>query len=209
MVKTMTTSTMTEGQVGRALGILGDKLRKHMKEFPSDIVQQVFGQAELGEEWLASFRRRVETLSSLIVRVVTVNGDRTPQQVIDATGRAQYVDKDVVNAMPRTASGEREVVFFKPRPEAYENGWLSPEALAKEYEYFGLTPDPHAVAAVNEADPAFADQTPNAVQWPGANRKFYYAAFGRFSGERRVDVRRCDGDWLGGWVFGGVRKYQK
>lgn len=208
MAKTMTTSGMTEGQIGRALEILGAQLRKHAAELPTEAVQKVFGQAELGHEWLAVLRTRVEAQSNLIVRRVKVNRTRTPQEMLDATGRRQYTDRKVVDAMPHGEGEEAEVIFFKPRPESYQDGILTDEALERELDFHGLKTDPYAQAAVNEDDPAFADKKPNSTHWKeDASGKWCFAAFRRWGdGERGVYVSRSGSGWRGGWWFAGVRK---
>ncbi len=69
MTETMTTSEMTDGQIERAVEIFRAQLRKHKGTLPSDAVQTVFGQAELGPEWLAVLRNRVAALRGTIVTV--------------------------------------------------------------------------------------------------------------------------------------------
>lgn len=69
MAKTMTTSEMTDGQIERAIEIFRAQLRKHKGELPSDAVQTVLGQAELGPEWFAVLRDRVEAVRGTIVTV--------------------------------------------------------------------------------------------------------------------------------------------
>ena len=201
MASTMTTSTMTDRQIERAVEIFRAQLSKYAKEFSSEAVQQVFGQSELGPEWLAVLRTRVEAISNLITRHAKVNRIRKAQVAIDATGRRQYTDKDVVDAMPNGEGEEVEVVFFNL------GRYVSDTDLDKEYELRGLKPaDPFSLAAVNEVDPAFADQKPNATHWKDSNGKWCYAAFVQWSGERDVDVRRYGDDWRGGWWFAGLRK---
>src|SRR3989338_9632342 len=99
MAETMTASvpaTITDGQIDNTVAKLRDALRKHRTEFDSEITQKVLGVENLGMEILAPFRARVEALSSLITRRVKVDRARTPQQALDATGRRQYIDNNVV-----------------------------------------------------------------------------------------------------------------
>ena len=201
MASTMTTSTMTDRQIERAVEIFRAQLSKYAKEFSSEVVQQVFGQSELGPEWLAVLRNRVEAISNLIIRRAKVNRTRNAQVAIDATGRRQYTDKDVVNAMPNGEGEEAEVVFFNL------GRYVSDTDLDKEYELRGLKPaDPFSLAAVNEVDPAFADQKPNATHWKDSNGKWCYAAFYQWYGERLVYALRHVSGWVGGWWFAGLRK---
>ena len=202
MASTMTTSTMTDRQIERAVEIFRAQLRKHATEFPSLAVQQVFGQPELGPEWLAVLRTRVEAISNLITRRAKVNRTRKAQVALDATGRRQYTDENVVNTMPNGEGEEVEVVFFNL------DRYVSDADLDKEYELRGLKPaDPYSLAAVNEADSAFADERSNATHWKNSNGKWFYAAFFQWRGvERGVVVDRFDFGWDGLWWFAGLRK---
>ena len=140
---------------------------------------------------------------AVAVTVNRVNRSLTPQQVLDATNRRQYTNSAVVATMPSNGTGVQEnvtVEFFPIRKN------VSSDEAAKAYEEHGLTPDLYAQAAVNEADPAFADKYPNGTQWQDADGNWCYAAFRRSDGERYVFVHRNDYDWLDCWWLGGVRK---
>ncbi|OGZ47247.1 MAG: hypothetical protein A3J54_01420 [Candidatus Ryanbacteria bacterium RIFCSPHIGHO2_02_FULL_45_13b] len=154
---------------------------------------------------LRGFGEVIQT--NVITRRVRVNRSRTPQEVLEATGRAQYTDRKVVDAMPKGEEGDEvEVVFFKP-DLSERNGYISDDDLKKEFELRGLKPaDPISLAAVNEADRAFADEHPNATHWKDADGRWCYAAFNRWFGERKVRVRRGGGGWDDSWWFAGVRK---
>ena len=192
---------MTDGQIDKAVDIFRSALRKHRMELGTNAVQQVLGIGELGPELLAVFRKRVEAVSDMIVRRVKVDRDQTPQRVLDATGRKQYTDSDVVTAMPCGEGEEVEFHFFKL------GRYVNDNELEKEYELRGFKPaDPYSLAAVNKADPAFADDHPNGTHWQDAKGRWCYAAFHRWSGERRLYVGRRAGDWDGSWWFAGLRK---
>lgn len=200
-METMTPSTMTDGQIDKAADIFRSVLRKHRIELASEAVQQVLGVAELGAELLAVLRKRVEAVSNMIMRRASMDRDRTPQQALDATGRKRYTNDDVVAVMPKGEGDEAEVVFFKL------GRYVSDDDLEKEYELRGLKPaDPFSLAAVNEADTAFADERPNGTHWKDANGKWCYIAFDRWNVERDVNVYRDDSAWDGGWWFAGLRK---
>ena len=134
------------------------------------------------------------------VRTFTCNRTRTPEEAINATGRAQYVGKKGVANMPTEGPEKGEMTFFKL------GRGISDAALAKEYEARGLEPDPYAQAAVNEADPAFADEHPNGTHWKQADGGYNFLMFYRWNDERVVGCDRRGGDWLDDWWFGGVRK---
>lgn len=140
-------------------------------------------------------------LTGMIIRRIKPDRTRTPQQVIAATARRQPVNDDVLVTMPMgEGNGEVEMIFFKPGRR------LTPAELDAEYVARDLEPDPVAQAAINEADPAFADECPNGTQWklPGGGWGFLF--FSRGFGGRYVYVVRNDDDWHGNWSFGGVRK---
>ncbi|MFA7252842.1 MAG: hypothetical protein WC027_03210 [Candidatus Paceibacterota bacterium] len=204
--KTMNPSKMTAAQAGRISDFLTTGLRK--AGFQSEAIQMVIETKgrSLTDDLVAVVRKYVEAVSNLIVRVVDVDIGRKPQEALNATGRKQYTDEVVVINMPKGSGGKKEVVFFKP-DLTERNGYISDDDLEKEFELRGLKPaDPYSLAAVNEADPAFADDHPNGTHWKDANGNWSFAAFDRWHDERHVYVGRNDGGWGGGWWFGGLRK---
>ena len=204
----MTATEMTDGQIENAVNKLRDAMRKHRSSITSDVAQQVLGVENLGMMMFTPFRERAEVVSNLIIRKVKVNRSRSPQEALDATGRVQYTDRKVVDSMPKGEGDEVEVVLFKPEPWEYiKSGCISDDDLKKAYERRNSKPaDPYSVAAVNEADPAFADEKPHGTHWKDAKGNWCCAAFDRWGGERKVDVHRGGLDWSGRWWFAGVRK---
>lgn len=207
MTQIMTPSKkMTAGQIDKAVANYRALLEKHSGDFNTDAVQMVLGQSELAGEQFAVFRRRVEAVLNLIVRKVPVNRNRSQQEALDTTNRAQYMDHKVVDSMPKGDGDEAEVVFFKP-DLSQRNGFISDDDLEKEFELRGLKPaDPISVAAVNEADHTFADENPHGTHWKDAEGKWCYAVFDRWNDERYVSVDRNDGAWSVSWWFAGLRK---
>ncbi len=201
MEQAMTPSQMTEEQINKAVANYRAMLVKHAPDFASSAVQQVLGSKEFARDQLGLFRSRVEAISNLIARHVVVNRTRTPMEAIEAAGRNKYLNDSVVATMPRGESGEADVIFFRLGRD------VSDANLDKEYDLRDLKPaDPYALAAVNEADPAFADNHPNSTHWKDVDGNWCYAAFRRWRGKRSVDVYRNDRDWLGDWWFAGLRK---
>jgi len=206
MTQIVTAAEMTDGQIENAVNKLRDAMRKHRSEITSDIAQQVLGVENLGMMMFTPFRQRAEVVSNLIVRKAKVNRSRSQQEAIEATGRAQYTDRKVVDAMPKGEGDEVEVVFFKP-DLSNRNGFISDDNLEKEFESRGLKPaDPISVAAVNEADPAFADEKPHGTHWKDAKGNWCFATFGHWFGERLVCVSENGSDWDVRWWFAGLRK---
>jgi len=166
----------------------------------------LFAKADYRAKLVGMIRHAVEMVASMFSRLVKVNRTRTPQEALDATGRAQYMDRKVVDAMPKGEGNEVEVVFFKP-DLSERNGFISDDDLEKEFELRGLKPaDPVSVAAANEADPDFADEKPHSTHWKDAKGNWCFAAFRRWSDGRGVYVNRNDLDWGDDWWFAGVRK---
>ncbi len=204
MIKVMTPSdakSITKGQIGKWYDVLADALTK--SGLPSGPTQQVLATqgADLANKFVASLRGAVEAVSNMIVRTVTVDRTRSPQAVLDATGRRQYTDRTVVDAMPKGEGATAEVFFFRP------GRYVSDADLDKEFDLRGLKPvDPYALAAVNEADPAFANEHPNATHWKDDKGQWCYATFNRWDGGREVCVYRHDSDWHDSWWFVGVCK---
>ena len=206
-METMTPSTsITAGQIGKIQELIGAGLRK--SGLPSEPAQQVIEHRgdSIVAECVAVIRKFVEAISGLIVRHVSVNRARTPEETLKATGRKQYTDSSVVATMPNGEGDEVDVVFFKP-DLSKRNGYISDDDLEKEFQLRGLVPiDPYSLASVNEADPTFADERPNGTHWKDKNGKWCYAAFSRWSDGRSVHVDRSDDVWFGFWWFAGRRK---
>ncbi len=201
-MKDMTTfESATEGQFGKVNEVLTAAMRKHKDKLPKDALQTVLGDDSLGEALLAVIQERVEAVSGMLIRKVTVNRNRSGKEALKATGRTLYVTDDVVDTMPKGEGETAEVYFFKVGRS------LTDEELDQEYEKRGLKPaDPYSQAAVNEADPAFADKNPNGTHWRDENGKWCFAAFYRFRGGRYVGVHRGGDRWGDIWWFAGVRK---
>lgn len=206
MAETMIASEMgmTDGQIDDLANKLRDAARKHRDEISKDVGQQVLGVSNLGMQLFSVVRKLAEEISKQIVHIVKVNRSRTSQQALDACGRKQYVDKKVVAAMPRGTGSKVKLVYFKPDPSAYHNGWISCAAVADEFKRRRIKPDPQAQIDDNAANPEFADATPNACQWVDADGNYCFAAFVRWRGGRDVFVSRRDNGWGGAWSFAGV-----
>ena len=200
---------ITEGQIGKLNELLRARLLKISSQFQKDPFQDVLEHQgeELVKEIVSVVIKRVEAVGNLIVRHVKINRNRTMQEVLDATGRAQYTESNVVKSAPVGDNKEEvDVVFFKIDLSG-RNGYISDDDLEKEYDLRGLKPaDLVSVSAVNEADPSFADEKPHGTHWKNTNGKWCFAAFDRLGGERCVNVYQNDGGWGDGWWFAGVRK---
>jgi hypothetical protein len=144
-----------------------------------------------------------EATNTMVVIAKRVDYDRDPMEVIRACGRTEYITESVVRSMPRRGKGVVEnvpVVFYKL------GRWVTVEESDKEEDSRILVPDPYALAAINEEDPAFADTYPGYCQWGRDGKVASYLAFDGWTDERRVDCRRFDNEWDGDWWRSGVRK---
>lgn len=201
MTKIVTPSSITPGQIGKIQELLAAGLRK--SGLPRESVQQIIETQgdSLVAELVSEICRRVEAVSNLVVRRVKVDRSRTPQQILDATGRRQYTDPGVVKAMPRGKGEEVEIHFFKL------DRYISDNDLEQEFDLRGLKPaDPYSLAAVNEVDSVFADDHPNATHWKDFSGKWCYIAFNRWLDGCVVYVFRYAHDWDVYWWFAGFRK---
>ena len=148
---------------------------------------------------------RQPDLVAAVIRRVFVNRTRTPQEMLDVTGRDQYSDKDVLEVMPRGQGNEVEVFFFN-------FGYYATNAdLEQEFDLRGFKPaDPYSLIAANAADPVFAESHPNATHWKDTEGKWCFAACYRFRGRRVVSVHPYKetewGEWGRNWWFAGIRK---
>jgi len=180
----MTPSEMTKGQIDKAVANYRAMLEKHAPDFQSATVQAVLGSPELAKEQLKLFRTHVEAESTLVTRTAPVNRTLTPKEALSATGRALYLNEDVVAIWP-LATGDSVTMSFYKFGRYIEAGKLDEELAKVGLE---LVVDPTGLAAINQAYPEFADTHPNGTQWKNAAGKVCFAAFGRWLGKRRVGV---------------------
>lgn len=121
------------------------------------------------------------------------------QDLLDKTGRRQYVDKDVLATAP---SGNGTLEFF------IVGKYVSDDKLEKEYESRDLVPAPLNILLEEDikSHDVFDEKKFVATHWKDAKGNWCYAAFFRWFDKREVSVRRNDDDWGGIWWFAGVRK---
>lgn len=141
----------TDDQVGHIKSLIDKQLRSLTNGQAQAIiingdVYQCHHQQTLDEVLVA--------VTNTIIRKVKVNRTRSPKEMLDATKRTQYTTNSVVKIIPKGEGEETTVEFFKL------SKYVSDNDLDLEYQKRGLIPDPYAQAAVNEADPAFADEHP-------------------------------------------------
>lgn len=199
---TQTDLGMTEGHIGKINELLAAGLRKARGNFRAPDVQLTLERCgpTIVERFIKSLEELVATTANAIVRTVKVNRNRSPKEMVAALGRVEYTTNSVVKIIPKGEGEDVTVEFFKL------GKYVSDNDLDLEYQKRGLTPDPYAQAAVNEADPAFADEHPNGTHWKDEDGNWCFIAFDRVGDGRSVSVNRSDGDWSGYWWFGGVRK---
>lgn len=197
MTKVMTPSEVkvaTAKQINKAVANYRAMLEKHASEFQSVPLQMVLGQPELAKAQFELLRARVDAMSEIIIRRVKVDRSLTPQQVVDATGYAQYVNDEVLATMP-TGEGDEAEVWFIPTKHYVPISEV-PAFLAQ----FGLVPDPRAQAAVNKEDPAFVDKYQNNNSLWGDSCCLVFYLWGS---KRCVSChRRVGGVYAGQWLAG-------
>lgn len=146
MTKIMTPSvtTMTDGQIDKAGELFRSILRRHRAELPTDAVQQVLGNNDIWPELFATFRKRVEMISNMVVRHVTTDG-RTGERFIATLEKANYNVGDYAKQLLRSdkfvstngktyklvvMKGDEfeddDRVTSKIREEAKKRGYLTP-----------------------------------------------------------------------------------
>lgn len=205
MTKVVTPSVgtpMTDGQIDKAVAHYRDALKKQRGEVGgSEDVQRVLGSNDYIDEIVGVLRRRVEMVSNIIRRAVTVDRTKTAAQVVDATGRKKwYIDEEVLVEMPLEGRVEDNVEFFELDYDP------TVDELDHEYEARVLRPDPAATAQAMTDDPVFADERPVAVQWRDKRNRACCAVFRRDGGERGVGVDWDGRRWGRDCRFAGVRK---
>ena len=201
MTQSLNTS-VSEEKIGRLKDLLTPVLRRLLQS--EEQAQELIECPEFvtGFEGFAS-KLLARFTNTFTVVAKRVDYTRTPMEAIRATGRAEYLDEGIVNTMPRRCQGvveNVEVVFFRAKRQ------LTTEEQEQECAQCNLDLDPYAQAAINEQDPAFADNYPNGSQWDRKGKVASYLAFDRWSGRRKVICDHNDDDWYGRWWFAGVRK---
>lgn len=109
MAQSMTPSAViTAGQIDKAASIFRAKLEKHRSELPSEAVQLVLGQEELGSELFGVFRKRVDAIGETYT--ATVNYDDPQWRTINHDYYA-YVGNVTVADYPVTETGTKKIHF--------------------------------------------------------------------------------------------------
>lgn len=186
-IMTPSVKTTTTQQIDKAVANYRAMLEKHAPHFASTAVQWALGLPVLAKVQSEVFRTYVEAVSKTVIRFVKVDRARTPKQAIDATRRVQYVDADMLAMMP-VGTGGAEAIFVNLGHDVYC------DKLDDELGKIGfkLIVDPQGLAAINEDDPAFADERPNCTQWKDQNGNYWCMIFGGWYGERSIGLKRCD-----------------
>ncbi len=132
----------------------------------------------------------------MIICHVTVDRSRTPQEAMEAIRRHKSLHERALNTMPRGEYDEMGITFFN-----LNHSGRGVYRLQTKYEQHGLKPcDPFSLAAVNEADPSFADEHPNITIWKGVDSHWYCAWFDEsvFVWEFISNMYFRNGLWLAG-----------
>ncbi len=145
-----TVATIVEGMSVEQGGKMADQLltycRKHGSVLPKSTVQEVLKQdgEVVAKEQFEVLRKYVERRSKIIVRRVTINWDLTPEQMIAATKRKQYVTAGVLATMPRQGAGiEKDVdMYFFPAERQLTIDEQEAEARGVRTGAVLLRPDP-------------------------------------------------------------------
>ncbi len=203
MAKSTAPSFMSNEQVDKAGKVISRILRTNRENFKRDVVQRALGHQKFGENFRTWWSEQVNTLGNLIVKAVNkVNRDQTPEWMLNTPGfKMKYVATNVVIAnIPRgIGNDEMEAVFF---PLVCE---MSREDAEKKRESLGLLPcDLYTLAEINKADPHFAKEHPNFVQWKDGGK--WHCIFFSWVDELRVSVRSDMEIWGVVWWGVGLRK---
>ncbi len=197
---------LSPSQIAKLQEMFGASLRKAnpFSDEAQDLIENHWDELEeeLKEMCIAAINCVLERMKNVIVHhVKNVNRDHAPQQMLDALGRKQYTDREVVEAMPH-GQGEGADIYFLPVGRD-----ISDDDLEKQYQSDGwVAADPYLVAAVNKEDFALADKCPNFAHWKNAQGKWCHLACYRYGGERSVFVYCLRGGWSCRWSVAVVRK---
>jgi hypothetical protein len=138
----------------------------------------------------------------VILHVRIKRGKRTPQQLLDLTGRQPSTNSEVVSTMSlieREAEDWEEFDF-----EMFKVGkQISDAQVVKERTKRSSTRDLEVQMLINAAFPEFADQHPNGDSWQDADGNWCFAYFYRSGDGRCVSVDRSSDGWFDNYWFGG------
>ncbi len=137
-----------------------------------------------------------------ITRVIrNIDRTRTPKQAIMAANFKNYLYDEVVVEMPM-GEGQEVEVHLIPFDKK-----LSVDDLEKEVNKAGFVLiDPITLSTLNEQDPDFARDVPNATQWRDKNGTACRMTFGYSVIGREVCVNQVGYPWADYWYFGCVPK---
>jgi len=175
----------------------------------ADRVKPVFAQALVAPKPapldLSSFFQATkgeETANSVIFHVRIKRAKRTPQQLLDLTGRRQSTNSDVVKTMlliDREGQDWEEFDF-----EMFKVGKrISDAQVEKERAKRNRTRDLEVQVLINAGFPEFGDDHPNGDSWQDADGNWCFASFYRYDVVRYVHVFRNALVWHVSYWFGG------
>ncbi|MEI8104189.1 MAG: hypothetical protein WCG84_04810 [Candidatus Moraniibacteriota bacterium] len=141
--------------------------------------------------------------NKMMPRCVAPDYHFTPQQVLDATGRKQLVNKVVLETMPRpTGGGEKQVEFYWP---GYS---LTDDQLERKFsEKNWVSVDFYTLCKINQLEPKLAEKYPNATHWKNSDGEWCYILFTQDSYGPVVIVGSVgaeDEEWSDDWWFPGL-----
>lgn len=175
---------ITQAQAKKLADWLADELID--ADIPSELFQQVLDRQDgmLVGELLQVVDKFAAMQQATLPYTVKVNRKLSLQDMLRATQRKLHINFDVVPTAPRGEGAKATVFFFSP------GRCLRDDDVEKEYRFWGLRPaDLDSLAAVNEANPGFADRRPNSTWWKGKTG-WCYARFDVGHNKRRVLVGR-------------------
>ena len=198
----VTFETATVVEFDRAANNFMQMCLANTESLPLEATQQVLS-AEghiLAQEMFEVLRKYVERRSKMIVRRVTINRDLTPEQMIAAAKRKQYITDVVLATMPRQGTGieaDVDMYFFPAERE------LTIDEQEAALAAYGLVPDYYGQVQVNIDDPSFADEHWNGAQWDNKDGEASYVTFSRNGDERSVVCDRRGNRWGSYYWFAG------
>lgn len=120
--------------------------------------------------------------------------------LLEANGFVVRFDSDAIESLPKGAAVEASPTFFNVGRAIKERG------RPHEYKNRGLVPiDPHALVALNIADPSLSDRM-HTTQWRDGDNRTCYMQIWKQNGVKRVYISKCEPnfEWCSGTSFVGV-----
>lgn len=202
----MAAKLLSPSQIGKLQEVFGAGLRKSnpFSDEAQDLIENSWPllRADLERACVEVVSRLIQRNRDTIAFEVEVDYDRNKVSIVSELYLAWHsADYGALSEIVPPATGKRKVLFefFQLDRKA------SDEEVGQERVARRLVLDPYAQMAINEQNPWFADEHPNALSFRDRKGRWCYIARYWGGNQRIADSYRRRSVWEKGWYFGGTR----